>query len=560
MRRIQVINFLVVIAILVVLNALSSIVFYQVDLTEDQRYTLAKPTQELLKAIDDPIDVEVLLEGDFPAGFKRLQNGVKETFRQFGTYTPYLDVRYVDPNEGNLEEVNARREQLGEQGIYPTNLRVNDGTEMKEKMIYPHIIFNFAGRQVVVNILENNPGFDQEQNLNNSINLLEYKFANALQKLRQPVRKSILFTTGRGELEEAQTLALESQLRQFHLTDRMPIDSTIAIDPETDLLIVAKPTKPFTDRDKFILDQYLMQGGRILWLIDRLGVNLDSMSGRGDFVPPPLDLNLDDLFFKYGVRINSDMVLDLECTRIPQVIGRQGGKPQIELIPWYYHTLAVPSSDHPISKNLDRVNLFFPSSIDTVQTKTPIKKTILLRSSEYSRKQLTPTRLNFEILRYPPDPKKFNQPSIPQAVLLEGAFPSLFENRVTVEMKATFAQLGLEFRKQGVSSKMVVVADGDLGKNLTTSNGSPQPLGYNKWESLAFPGNSDFILNSVEYLLDDTGLLEARSKDLKLRLLDKVRCQEERAYWQWFNIALPLLLLALFGGGFHFVRKKRYQA
>jgi ABC-2 type transport system permease protein len=557
-RGMPYIDFILMVAILIVINIIGGYFYYQIDLTEENRFTLADPTEEVLENIDDVINIQVLLEGDFPAGFKRLQSGVDEVLRRFKASCPYLDVTYLDPNEGGPERVNALRQRLAETGIAPVNLRVNDGTALQEKLIYPYAIFNFAGRSVPVNFLENNPGFNQEQNLNNSIGQLEYKFINAINKIKTPIQSTILFLDGRGELSEAQTFSFNYELKRFNLTDRLPIDSTIAISTDVDLLIVAKPRQPFSQRDKFIIDQYIMNGGRVLWLIDRLDVSLDSIGGRNDFVPMPIDINLDDMFFKYGFRINNDLVLDLECSRIPQVVGQQGGRPQIELIPWYYHTLAVPFSDHPISKNLDRINLFFPSSIDSVKTKTQVEKTSLLSSSQYSRKQLVPTRVNFEILRYEPDPDKFDKPHQVVAMLLEGQFPSLFENNVTEEMTTTFKRLGLEFRETSVKTKMIVISDGDIAKNLLDKNGKPQPLGFNKWENFVFESNSDLLLNSVEYLLDDTGLLEARSKDLKLRLLDKVRCQEERTYWQMFNIGLPLLFLLVFGIGFNYFRRRKY--
>lgn len=556
--KVKYIELFLIITILVVINFIGQYFYWQLDLTEENRFTLAEPTVEVLEEVSDIMSIQILLEGDFPAGFKRLQNGVEETLRRFKSYTPYLDVSYIDPNEGSVNQINAMRQKLANQGIVPVNLRVNDGTELQEKLIYPYAIFNFAGRSTVVNFLQNNPGFNQEDNLNNSITQLEYKFIDAINKVRNPIQANILFTTGRGELTDAQTASFEQELRKYYLTDRLPIDSTIAISSEVDLVIVAKPTRPFTRRDKFVLDQYVMNGGKVLWLIDRLAINLDSLVTTDEFVPAPIETNLDDLFFNFGFRVNTDMVLDLECTRIPQVIGQQGGRPQIELIPWYYHTLSAPKSNHPVSKNLDRINLFFPSSIDTLKTKYSVDKSVLLTSSDYSRIQLTPTRVNFEILRYEPDPSKFDRPDQALAVALEGEFSSLFENNLSQEMSETFQQIGLEYRSKSQPTKMIVISDGDIAKSLLDKNGKPQPLGFNKWENFVFTGNSDLLMNSVEYLLDDSGVLEARSKEVKLRLLDKVRCQTERFSWQLFNIGLPILFLLVFGLVFNFWRRKKY--
>ena len=317
-----------------------------------------------------------------------------------------MDYQFDDPDKGTIAEINERREKLAEQGIQPVNLRILEGSEYKEKLIYPYALFHYGSRQVVVNLLEQQISgqMDDEQVLNNSIGLMEYKFSNAIQKLFMDRKPAIVFTAGQGELLPKETADLESNLRAFYNTGRIDLDSTYYIHPDIDLLVVAKPKRQFDERKKFLIDQYVMNGGKVLWLIDPLNATLDSMRFNGSFVPLPLDLNLDDLFFNYGFRLNTDLVLDLQCSRIPLQVGQVGNKPQLELFPWYYHPLVMPIGEHPIVKGLDLVNLKFPSTIDTIQTRRRVDKTIILASSNYSRRQMSPVRLNFEILRSEPDP------------------------------------------------------------------------------------------------------------------------------------------------------------
>ena len=433
------------------------------------------------------------------------------------------------------------------------------GTE--EKFIFPYAIFMYKGRQVVVNLLENQPGYAQDEVLVNSINLLEYKFASAIQKLQLDQKQVIAFSAGQGEASDAQTRDLIATLRPYYDFGRFFLDSNYVIPPQIDLLIVAKPTEPFSEQDKFKLDQYVMSGGKVMFLIDRLQAELDSLRSSGSYVTREHPINLDDLLFRYGVRIEPSLVMDLNCSQIPQVVGSQGGNPQIELFNWYYHPVVVPHSDHPILQGLEDVNLFFPNSMDTVRTRTPVKKTVILASSQYSREQFHPVRLNFEILRYDPDPSKFTRQHIPMAVLLEGEFPSLYENRVTQEMEEGLRQIGAQFRSVSVPNRMLVVSDGDAILNPVTSTDArgTMPLGYNLFERRMY-GNKDFIINAIEYLLNDTGLIEARGKEVKMRPIDTVRAAENQLQWQLLNIILPLTVLLVFGAVYSYLRKRKYAA
>ncbi|HMG14815.1 MAG TPA: gliding motility-associated ABC transporter substrate-binding protein GldG, partial [Saprospiraceae bacterium] len=537
---------------LILLNILSSYFFFRLDLTGDKRYTLTKPTKTLLKNVKDIISIKVLLKGEFPAGFKRLQQSTKEMLDDLRSVNPNIVYEFQDPNEGTAEQINDLRDKLKKVGVIPTNLRIKEDNKTEEKIIYPYAILNFGTRKYIVNLLESNvPGTSPEVVLNNSVGLLEYKFANAIQKLLQKERKNIIFLAGHGELEQFETVDLENSLRESYNTGRVMLDTVVSIPDKISLLIIARPRGKFDDKTKFKIDQYVMNGGHILWLIDRLAVSLDSLRRPGaTYVPYDYDLNLEDLLYKYGVRIQPDLVLDLECSKISLQTGVVGKTPEYNLFPWFYYPLVTPNSNHPIVKSLDRVNFYFPSSIDTIKTKTNIKKTILLASSKYSRKQDSPVRLNFEILRYDPQPDKFNHPYFPLAVLLEGQFPSLFENRVSKELEDGLKTIGQSFKPVSKSTRQIVVSDGDLARNgFNQSTGEVRPLGYNVFERRIF-ANKNFLTNCIEYLIEGEGVIEARSREVKLRLLDTYKIKDEKTFWQVLNIVLPVLILGIFGFGY----------
>lgn len=557
------INAGLIIGILIFLNIIGNYFYGHLDLTEEKRFTLTKATKKLLNEVDDPVLVQVLLEGEFPAGFKRLQNATQDILDDFRSESGFIEYSFENPNVGSVEEINDRRKVLSDQGIRPVNLRVKGTEGTSEKMIYPFALLSYKNKTAVVNLLESDvPGTSPEITLNNSISLLEYKIANAIDKLDRSFRQPLIaFVEGHGELTRQQTEDIENTIAPFYDSGRIDLDSVGALSPEkVAILVIAKPLTGFSEKEKFKIDQFIMRGGKVMWLLDKLNVNLDSLRGKKFYVPYDLPLNLDDQLFKYGVRIQPNLVLDLRSTPIPQVIGQQSNNPQIELFPYFYHPIIIPETNHPIAKNLEGINLYYPSSIDTIKTKTKVKKTILLKSSEYSRVQFSPVRLDFEILRYDPIPEKFNMPHQPVGVLLEGEFPSLYEGRVSDEMAAQFSNAGLEPIYKSQPTKMLVVSDGDIIKNLfDPQRNAYKPAGYNPYNKYQF-ANRDFILNAIEYLMDDDGVITARSKEVKLRLLNQVKAEEEKFFWQLFNILLPLALLGLFGFLYNYLRKRRYKA
>ncbi|HXR81440.1 MAG TPA: Gldg family protein, partial [Saprospiraceae bacterium] len=434
---------------------------------------------------------------------------------QFAQVSSQIEYDFENPNAGSVDEINDRRKDLGKKRIIPTQLRVNEGTVASTQYIYPYAIMHFGSRSIVVNLLQDDiPGADKDLILNNSIALLEYKIADGIQKLKQFAPATVAFSTGQGELTDRQTGSLEKDLRTAHDVRRINLDSVIVIPSVVKVLIIAKPIEHFTEGQLFMLDQYIMHGGKVIFLLDPLTVSIDSVNKNKFYIPFINDLGLDPLLFKLGARVNPNLVLDLQCTKIPMVVGMQGDKPQTELFPWYYHVLVSSTSNHPITKGLDRIQLEFPSTVDTIHTATQVRKTMLLESSQNARTQLTPVRLSFDILKEQPDLALFNKSHLGLALMLEGTFQSMFANRLSEKQLATLKEAGVEFKAEGDSAKVLIVTDGDIAKNLVNaSTGEIAPLGFNKYENSTYTGNRDFLLNAVEYMLDDRGVLEARTKD-----------------------------------------------
>lgn len=545
--------------ILIAVNILANSFYAKWDLTAEKRFTLTEPTKNLLKGFEDDVLIDVYLEGDLPAGFKRLKDHVGDLLKSFRGNNSKIQYRFIDPNEGTVEEVNGFREKLKEQGIAPTNLRIMDKGEQKQMLIYPVALVSMNNRYTTINLLENEvPGVPPDEVLNSSSNLLEYKFTNSFLKLKRNSRPRVGFLVGHGELRGLELADLQKRLRDFYNIGAINLDSLVVISERVDVLIIPRPTTPFPEQHKYLIDQYIMNGGRVLWMIDKLNVTLDSMAGKPVYIPLEYELKLDDMLYRYGARINANLILDLEHTRIPQVVGQLGNAAQTDMIGWYYHPLINPTENHPIVKNLDRIDMQFASTIDTIRTKTKVKKTILLTSSPYTRMQYAPLRLNFEILRYKPEKEKFNKGKQNVAVLLEGTFRSNFVNRVTPQMSEGLKKIGQQFQETSKPTRMIVVSDGDLARNVVRwSDGSFLPMGRNIFERYTF-ANGDFILNGLEYLLDNSGIMQARNKDVKLRMLDTVKAEKEKTKWQLINTLLPLVFLGLLGLIFNFLRKRRH--
>ncbi len=561
-KKDNLLRLVVVLLIILFINIIGQYYHKYYDFTDDKRYTLTEPTRELLSSQKDIVFVKVLLGGELPSGFKRLQNSVRDILNQFKSINPKIDFIFQNPMEGTVKQINKVKQDLKKEGIVPVNLYIGEGDSKTQKSIYPYAILNFGKRVYVVNLLESQvSGIPQEETLNNSVALLEYKFANAIHKLRMERKGNIVFVGDKGGIDDVHINTLFKDLSKYYFVGKIKLDSTHRIHKDIDLLIVARPTKKFSSKNQFVIDQYLMHGGNIIWLIDKVEADLDSINKYGMYTPRQIETGLDDMFFKYGIRINPNLIQDIQCTRIPQKIGMSGGKPQIEPFPWYYHLLVNSNSSHPISSGISDLWMPFVSSIDTLQTFNNLKKTILLTSSRTSRFQLYPMRLTFQIMKYKPQLKNFNKPFLPISVLVEGEFESFFKNKLTSETKDMLTKIGDKFVDKSIKpGKMIFVGDGEFVQNLyNTKLNKPTPIGYNKWENFTFQGNRDFILNAVEYMMDDAGIVKARSKRVKLRLLDKGKLMKEKTKWQLINIVLPLILLLIFGFLFSFYRKRKYS-
>ncbi len=549
-------TFLMSLAIIIVLNVLGSFAYTTFDLTEDKRFSITEPTKKLLNGLEEDVIIKIYLAGELPAGVKRLQKSTVELLDGFRNHSTRIDYEIENPLGGTAEEDNAAKKFLAEQFIYPNNLIVKGAEENRELLFYTFANLNYQGRNIPVNLVAKEGGGLTDYDINNSINLLEYKFADAINKLLTGIKPNIAFTRGHGELEDAQTQSFRNALNTRYRIGYYDLDKTTHIDNENlDLLIVAKPTEPFPIKHKFQIDQYIMNGGKVIWLLDKMAVNLDSMKAT-TIIPSDYPLDLDDILFNYGARIQPNLLMDLQCTQIELAIDAQGTRDKFD---WFFHPVITPQSDHPIVKSLDGVNLFFPSTIDTIRTKSYVKKTPLLMSTEQTIIKRSPIDLNFNILRNVPPAANWNKGKFITGLLLEGTFDSEYNGRVTGEMQGLLNSINQPFKAKSEDNKMLVVSDGDIIKNLINpKNNSPLPLGLNRWSGYTF-ANENFLINSIEYMLDDANLFAARGKEVKLRRLNTKKATEERGFWQILNILVPLFLLALFGIGFTVLRRRKFN-
>lgn len=550
---------MVVIIVLLLVNVAGQEYYNRLDLTTEKRFTLSEPTKGLLRNLDDAVFVRVYLDGEFPAGFKRLQTATREMLDEFDALSnKSIEYVFFDPSSiSDMEQKSQFYNELKEKGIFPTNLKVAGNSGASQKIIFPALSIYYRGKELPVQLLENQIGFGPDEVLNNSIELLEYKLANALKKITQRVNPRVAFTDGNGELSDYELSDIYQSLAKLQYdVQRVNISTIVDISPQLDLLVVAKPTRPFDEKTKFKIDQYLMNGGSILWMIDNMNASMDSFGTESVFTSTQLDLNLDDQLFKYGVRINPDLVQDLHCNPIPLVVGMNGDQPQTDLFPWFYYPRVVSTNSHAIVNNLDAVAFKFASTIDTVGKPGLNKKTILLHTSEYSKAIMTPVRVHFSMVKEKPNPSTFQMPFLPLAVLVEGKFESVFKNRVAPDFQNALDSLKISFKEQADLAKMIVVADGDVIRNEVDRNG-PLPLGYYPFTKQTF-ANKGFVLNCIEYLAEDVQLMATRNREVKIRLLDKTRVSKSKLNWQLLNILVPILLVLIFGLIYNFIRRRRF--
>ena len=566
------IDLLIGVAIILLLNYVSSFVYTRFDLTSEKRYTLSDATKKMLGELDDVVFFQVYLEGEFPAGFTRLKKETREMLDEFRAYAPrgMFEYEFINPSENPDQQVrNQVYKQLYEQGLRPTDLEVQDEDGVSKKIIWPGAIVNYQGRQTAVHFLKSGSGAGTENLLNNSIEDLEYEISNAIRKLVNEEKPAIAFIEGHGELDVFETADISQALSEYYVVDRVRIDGNInsltSRKPMTtdttktwiannyEAIIIAKPDTAFSEKDKFLIDQFVMYGGKVLWLIDPVAAEMDSLTRAEMTLGLTQQLNLDDQLFNYGVRLNGDLVQDLQSAPIPLPVGMIGDQPRYELFPWYYFPLLVPSTSHPVVNNLNAIKGEFVSSLDTVG-KEGIRKTILLTTSKYTKLLRAPVRISLGITRFPPKEEQFNEAYTPVACLLEGKFNSVFTNRVPPQITNSSE---IKFRESGLETKMIVVADGDVIKNHVRSDKRILPLGFDRYTNQEY-GNKDFMMNAINYLCDDTGLMSVRSRTLKIRLLDRARLQQEATKWKLINLLVPVLLVVLMGAVHVLVKRRWY--
>ena len=549
-------SLLIVIAILLFLNVVSNHFFHRFDLTKDKRYTLSTASLNIIKQVQNPLYIKIYLQGDLPAEFKRLQGETQDLLEEFQAYNKNVVFEFVDPLENKDESMDNIKE-LYRKGLTPINITVDDKGKQSQAMVFPWAIAVYNNKEVNIPLLKNIMGASTTQKVIGSVQHLEYSIADAINKITKEKQKKVAVIKGNGELKEIYMAKFLLQVREsYHIgpftldsVAKNPLGSLAALE-KYDLAIIAKPTVTFTDAEKQVLDQYIIHGGKTLWLVDQVAMEMDSLyNSSGATLAYPRDLNLNDMFFKYGFRINPDLVKDERGSPIKLATGDPGSATQYQQFNWKFAPQVYPESKHPIVKNLGGIKFDFASPIDTL--KNGIKKTVLLQSSQYSRKIGSPAEINLNMVSEETSPKEYlNKGNMPLSVLLEGNFHSMFENRVL-----PFDQKNYE--NKGKDTKMIVISDGDLIRNQLDKNFQPVELGYDQRSGNLYD-NKDFLLNCVNYLLDDNGLINIRSKDLDLPLLDKEKVYQNYSVIQFITIGLPIVILLLFGGLFTFLRKRKY--
>lgn len=553
-KKLKYISLLVI--VLIVVNLLSYTIFKRFDLTEDSRYTLSEATLHIIEDANSPLIIDVFLKGeDFPAEFRRLQNETKQLLEEFSEKNNNIIFNFFNPleDEANRDII---IQQLTQRGLTPMQLSVEENGKSSQAIIFPWALASYNNQTVTIPLIKNKIGASQQDLVSNSVQHLEYAFADAFSKLTKPKRKKIAILKGNNQLEDKYIADFVKKIGEYYFIAPFTLDSVASNPQKTlndlnnfDLIINAKPTEAFTENEKLVLDQYTMNGGKSLWLLDMVAMEKDSLyNASGKNYAITRDLNLTDFFFTYGIRINPVMISTLYSAPITLAMG-EGSNSQFQPLRWPYSPLANSGSNHPIVNNLNLVKFDFANTIDTL--KNNVKKTVLLETAPLTKLEGSPREISLNIVTKEQDPASFNKGIQNLAILLEGEFESVYNNRIKpFELKID--------KTKSRATKMVVIADGDIIKNDVVKN-VPQELGFDRWTGKRY-GNKEFLLNTVNYLLDNNGLINIRSKEIAIAFLNQEKITEEKTKWQLINIALPLVLLVLFGLGFNYYRKKKYAA
>lgn len=549
------VSVLKIVVALVALNVLGSFFYARFDLTEDKRFTLSEPAVEVAQKFDGPVVVDVLLEGKIPAEFTKLKVETVQLLKSFNTKNKNIQYNLVNPleDESQSQQTIADLQRIG---LTPANVTIEEGGKVSQELVFPWAMVNYRNQTVKVPLLKNKLGSTMEERINNSVQQLEYAFADAFTKLSLDEKKRIAVIKGNGELDDVFIADYLTSIRDYYNIGAITLDS-VASNPQNvldqlknfDLALIAKPTEAFSDEEKYVMDQFIVGGGKSIWLIDQVAMEVDSIfQGGGSALAIQRNLNLNDFFFKYGIRINPVLVNDLYFTQIVLASG-DGNDSQYNPVPWYYNPMVFSQNNHPINTNIEAVRYQFASAMDVLEN--DYQKTVLLQSSPLSKTEGVPRQIGLDILQNPPDKASYINGNQPLAVLVEGKFTSVFKNRV----KPTTLKSTIE---QGAENKMIVISDGDVIKNQLR-NGMPLELGYDKWTNSSY-GNKEFLINCINYLLDDTGLINIRNKRVSIPLLDIEKVAAEKTKWQLVNIGIPVFLTLIFGVFFSMYRKRKFAA
>lgn len=547
----------ITIIILIAVNFAGTYIFKRFDLTHDKRYTLSDTTLIIIDNVQEPVYIDVFLDGQFPGEFKRLQDETRQLLEEFKARNSNIVFQFQNPMEDEKGADAAMRE-LYSMGMTPVSVTVDNKGKQSQEMVFPWAMANSGTKSTKVPLLKNILGASTAEKVVSSVQHLEYAFTDAINKVTTEKKKKVAVIKGNGELPEAYIADFLKQVRENYFIAPYTLDSVSKYPEKTlaglqnyDLAIIAKPTQAFTEEEKQVLDQYIVNGGKTLWMVDAVQIEMDSLyNEQGSALAFPRDLNLNDMFFKYGIRIQPDMIKDEWATPIMLASGQEGSGTQYEQYPWKFSPFVYADSENPIVKNMDGIKFEFANPIELL--KNDIKKTVLLQTSELSRRVGTPITVSLNMVTEKTNPKDYEgRGLIPVSVLLEGNFKSMYENRV-LPFKDP------EFKTTGKPGKMIVISDGDIIKNQLDQNGQPLELGYDKWTKNLYD-NKGFLMNCVNYLLDDKGLINIRSKDVELPLLDREKVNEEYTTAQFITVGLPIIILLVFGIVFTYLRKRKYS-
>ena len=544
---------MVVIVVAISLNYIGSFYFQRFDLTSEKRHTLNPSTIELLNSLNDVVFVKCYLKGDFPSDVKRLQKAVKEKLDEMRAYSNgKLEYEFINPSNGTDKENKELYSQLVENGLNYSNFLYENETGVSEIIYFPGCVISYFEQEQGLQLLKSRE--PNSEMIHNSISNLEYEFANVIRQLSSPKKPVIAFIEGHGELNENQTYDLQQTLSETYSVKRVELNGKLKSLELTDAIIIARPIEAFEEKDKFVIDQFIMNGGKALFFIDAMDASMDSLLVRAQIMSLPLKTNLSDQLFHYGVRISNDLILDKRCAPILLNVGQRGDQPQFRPMPWYFQPVLVSDSGHPVVNSLDPIITEFCSSIELVGENPEVKKTVLFKSSPSSKIFKSPVRVNFNVVRHDFRPQ---HPERNIAVLMEGRFSSLFENRIPT---AISNNSDIKFKAKNTKpTKILVVSDGDLIKNRFDINtGRYWPMGWDRMTKQKIYANREFLQNVMNYMLDDNSLITLRSRKIKLRKLDVAKIKSERLYWQVVNVSSPLIVLLIMGIVLYFIRKRKF--